>query len=130
MSKDDATPRSGSLLGLLVPLILLAYSVWVIYSAAASGVLKWGALGEYSLFSYVLLLGLVSSGVGVVRTRSWRVGGAFLLLFFAYGSALSTIRPVAQIPVSMRWVFDFVAYVTACSVSAAAALFERERRRT
>lgn len=112
----------------LLPLILAVYGAWAVYSAAASGLLKWGALGDYSLFSYVLVLGLMSSGVVFMRARSSQVGGTFLLLFLAYAGALSEIRPMAEVPASMLWVFDFIACVTAGSVVAAATLFERDRR--
>ena len=102
MNEDRAVSRCGLMLRLLVPLILVAYGAWAIYSAAASGMLRWGALGDYSLFSYVLLLGLVSSGVVLARTRSRQVGGLSFLLFLAFGSALGTMRPVTEIPASMR----------------------------
>lgn len=129
MNESHANPKP-SILGWILPLTVLAYCLWAVYEAVGSGVLKWGALGEYSLFAYVLLLGLVSSGFVFLRVGTQYVSGLFLLLFLGYGQALMAIKPIGQVPVEMRWAFDFVGYTTACAVIAAGMVLERMLKRS
>lgn len=111
-----------------MPMLILAYGLWVVWQAAARGVLSRGALGEYSLFSYVLLVGLVSSGLVFLRAQTWSINGPFLLLFLAYGHVLSKMRPIAHVPMELEWAFDFIGYTTTCAVIAAGMILEQGRR--
>lgn len=127
MNENGGDDRSGGLVVWLVPIVLVGYCGWVIWHAAQSGIFAWGALGYYSMYPYVLVLGLLGSG-SVLLQKQGAMRWPFLMLFFSYGVALNRMEPMPVVPDDMRWVFDFIGYITAFAVVAAGVAHEQRRR--
>jgi len=127
MEHEEVSTRRGWL-GLIPALVVLGYGIWVVGTALAHGALAWGMLGDYSMFQYVLILGLLCSGyVTLACRRPSSLGSAFLLLFFGYGMALQSVQP-AHVPPELRWMFDFIGWTTGLAVIAAGMVLEQQWR--
>ena len=128
MSENDRHSKSFSVFDLVSGCLLSAYAIWAVWSAFRHGVLAWGALGDYSLFVYVLVLGLLCSGFVFMQGRSESLKAAFLLLFLGYGMALTGAKPMGHLSIEMGWLFDFVACTTGFAIIAAGVVLEQRIR--
>lgn len=125
---DTQTSEIRPIASVLVPVVAAGYVVWSITAAARHGMFRWGSLGDYSLFVYVLVLAQVASAVAFCRLRDSSLYTS-LIICLGCGSALTQMRPIDHIPPQMWWAFDIVGYVAVCAVILATGVtFSRGRR--
>lgn len=98
--------------------ILSLYLIWSTVMAFRHGMFRWGSLGDYSLFVYVLILAQIACALAIVK-RTDRLTYPLLLIFFGCGTALIDMRPLDRVPTEMSWVFDLMGFVGAYAVVAA-----------
>lgn len=127
-NQQHATQRP--IIGLILLYGMIAYSAWAIWTAYRHGMYTSGALGDYSLFIYVLTLGLISSGFVFLQNRNNGVRAAFLLLFLGFNHALVSAETMKTVSSEASWLFDFIGYTAGFSIIAAGIVLEERMRRS
>lgn len=128
MNRNPQRPINNSIISLILLYGMITYSAWAIWTAYRHGMYTWGALGDYSLFVYVLTLGLISSAFVFLQSVNNGLRAAFLLLFLGFSHALDSADAMKTVSREVGWLFEFIGYVAGFAVIAAGIVLEEQRR--
>ncbi|MHB0998887.1 MAG: hypothetical protein ACYC27_06540 [Armatimonadota bacterium] len=110
---------------LLITVIVLGVVIWSVWSAIQNGVFQSQSFGDYFILPYVLLIGLIFAAVALVKSTEIGMISISMLIFFACGSAFSSIDPKDFNAESLSWATMVCGYLTAAAGFTALAAFNK-----